>query len=82
MTLGEVIAFCERIATPGDTLLRQANGKPIEMSSLSARFHELIVAVCGKDAYQEYEWPSLHEVRSVRLAGLAGVSTISAVLMV
>jgi integrase len=65
MTLGEVIEFCERIATPGDTLLRQANGKPIEMSSLSARFHELIVAVCGRDAYRKYEWPSLHEVRSL-----------------
>jgi integrase len=65
MTLGEVIEFCERIATPGETLLRQINGKPIEMSSLSARFHELIVAVCGKDAYRKYEWPSLHEVRSL-----------------
>jgi integrase len=65
MTLGEVIEFCERIAKPGDTLLRQANGKPIEMSSLSARFHELIVAVCGKDAYKKFEWPSLHEVRSL-----------------
>lgn len=65
MTLGEVIEFCERIAVPGETLLRQANGKPIEMSSLSARFHELIVAVCGRDAYRKYEWPSLHEVRSL-----------------
>ncbi|MGQ3051099.1 MAG: tyrosine-type recombinase/integrase [Roseateles sp.] len=65
MTLGEVIEFCERIAKRGDTLLRQASGKPIEMSSLSARFHELIVAVCGEGAYQQYEWPSLHEVRSL-----------------
>jgi integrase len=65
MTLGEVIEFCERIAKPGETLLRQANGRPIEMSSLSARFHELIVAVCGPDAYRQYEWPSLHEVRSL-----------------
>jgi integrase len=65
MTLGEVIEFCERIAVPGETLLRQANGKPIEMSSLSARFHELIFAVCGPDAYRRFEWPSLHEVRSL-----------------
>lgn len=65
MTLGEVIEFCERIATPGPTLLRKANGRPIEMSSLSARFHELIVAVCGPDAYRRFEWPSLHEVRSL-----------------
>lgn len=65
MTLGEVIEFCERIAVPGETLLRQANGRPIEMSSLSARFRELIVAVCGRDAYKEYEWPSLHETRSL-----------------
>lgn len=35
------------------------------MSSLSARFRELIVAVCGADAYKEFEWPSLHEVRSL-----------------
>jgi integrase len=65
MTLGEVIELCRDIGAPGDTLLRQANGKPIEMSSLSARFHELIVAVCGKEAYKQYEWPSLHEVRSL-----------------
>lgn len=65
MTLGEVIEFCERIAKPGETLLRQANGRPIEMSSLSARFHELIVVVCGPNAYRRFEWPSLHEVRSL-----------------
>lgn len=65
MTLGEVIEFCRTIGKPGDTLLRQANGRPIEMSSLSARFHELIEAVCAEDAYKKYEWPSLHEVRSL-----------------
>lgn len=65
MTLGEVIEFCERIGKPGDTLLRQGNGRPIEMSSLSARFHENIVAVCGESAYRQFEWPSLHEVRSL-----------------
>jgi integrase len=65
MTLGEVIEHCRCIGAPGDTLLRKAGGGPIEMSSLSARFRELIVAVCGPDAYKQYEWPSLHEVRSL-----------------
>jgi enterobacteria phage integrase len=65
MTLGEVIELCRTIGKPGDNLLRQANGQPIEMSSLSARFRQHIVAVCGPDAYQRFEWPSLHEVRSL-----------------
>lgn len=65
MTLGEVIELCHDIGVPGDTLLRKANGKPIEMSSLSARFREHIVSVCGEDAYKRFEWPSLHEVRSL-----------------
>jgi integrase len=65
MTLGEVIELCRGIGAPGDTLLRKSNGKPIEMSSLSARFRGLIVKACGPDAYQQYEWPSLHEVRSL-----------------
>lgn len=65
MTLGEVIELCRSVGKPGDTLLRQANGRPIEMSSLSARFREHITAVAGPDAYQQFEWPSLHEVRSL-----------------
>lgn len=65
LTLGQVIELCKTAGKPGATMLRQANGRPIEMSSLSARFRELIVSVCGQDAYQEYEWPSLHEVRSL-----------------
>lgn len=65
MTLGEVIELCRTIGAPGETLLRKSNGKPIEMSSLSARFRQHIVAVCGPDAYQQYEWPSLHEARSL-----------------
>jgi len=65
MTLGEVIELCRGIGAPGPNLLRKAGGGPIEMSSLSARFHELIVTVCGPDAYQQFEWPSLHEVRSL-----------------
>lgn len=65
MTLGEVIEHCRGIGAPGDALLRKANGNPIEMSSLSARFRELIVKACGPDAYKQFEWPSLHEVRSL-----------------
>lgn len=65
MTLGDVIEHCRTIGKPGEHMLRQANGRPIEMSSLTARFHEAIVAVCGEDAYKQFEWPSLHEVRSL-----------------
>jgi len=65
MTLGQVIELCKTAGKPGDNLLRQANGRPIEMSSLSTRFRQLIVAVCGPDAYRRFEWPSLHEVRSL-----------------
>lgn len=65
MTLGEVLELCRGLGAPGETLLRKSNGKPIEMSSLSARFRQHIVAVCGPDAYQQYEWPSLHEARSL-----------------
>lgn len=65
MTLGEVIEHCRTIGKPGPTLLRQAGGGAIEMPSLSARFHQCIVAVEGDGAYRQYEWPSLHEVRSL-----------------
>lgn len=65
MTLGDVIELCRTIGAPGETMLRKTSGGPIEMSSLSARFRQHIVAVCGKDAYQRFEWPSLHEVRSL-----------------
>lgn len=65
MTLGEVIELCRLAGKPGPTMLRQANGKPINMSSLSARFRQVIVEVCGKDAYKQFEWPSLHETRSL-----------------
>lgn len=65
MTLGEVIELCRGIGAPGEYLLRKQGGGRIEESSLSARFREHIVAVCGPDAYQRFEWPSLHEVRSL-----------------
>lgn len=65
MTLGDVIEHCRTIGKPGPTLLRKAGGGAIEASSLSARFHECIVAVEGAGAHQQYEWPSLHEVRSL-----------------
>lgn len=65
LTLGDIIEHCRTIGAPGATLLRKAGGGPIEMSSLSARFHEHILSVAGPDAYKQYEWPSLHEVRSL-----------------
>jgi integrase len=65
MSLKDVIEYCRDIAADGPTLLRKANGGAIEMSSLSARFREQIVAVVPPDAYKQYEWPSLHEVRSL-----------------
>lgn len=65
MTLADVIEHCRTVGKPGDNMLRQSNGRAIELSSLTARFHECIVAVCGEDAYSQFEWPSLHEVRSL-----------------
>lgn len=65
MTVGDVIEFCRSYGRPGPTLLRTAGGRPIEMSSLSARFHEHMVSMLGAAAYQQYEWPSLHECRSL-----------------
>ncbi|PTT91201.1 hypothetical protein DBR42_04360 [Pelomonas sp. HMWF004] len=65
MTLGEVIEHCRTVGAPGPTLLRKVGGGRIEMSSLSARFHEGIVAVLGAGAHKQFEWPSLHEVRSL-----------------
>lgn len=65
LTLGDVIELCRGIGAPGEYLLRKQGGGRIEESSLSARFREHIVAVCGEGAYQRFEWPSLHEVRSL-----------------
>lgn len=65
MTVGDVIEHCRASAKPGATLLRTAGGGPIEMSSLSARFHEHIVTVKGPGAHARFEWPSLHEARSL-----------------
>lgn len=65
MTLADVVEHCRHSAKPGATLLRKAGGGPIEESSLSARFHEHIVAVLGPNAHRRFCWPSLHEVRSL-----------------
>jgi integrase len=75
MSVGDVIEHCRASAKPGPTLLRKAGGGAIEQSSLSARFHEHIVAVLGDKAHQLHEWPSLHEVRSLsaRLVHAQGV---------
>lgn len=65
MTVGDVIEHCRQSAKPGATLLRQANGRPIEASSLSARFCEHIKTVLGDADPGTYRRPSLHEVRSL-----------------
>ena len=65
MTLADVIEHCRGSASPGGNLLRKAGGGAIEQSSLSARFHEHIVAVLPVGAHQCHEWPSLHEIRSL-----------------
>lgn len=65
MTVGDVIEHCLASAKPGPNLLRKSGGGAIELSSLSARFHECIAAVLGEDAYDTHEWPSLHECRSL-----------------
>jgi integrase len=65
MSVGEVIEQCRGSAKPGPTLLRQANGRPIEMSSLSARFCEHIKVVLGDGDPWTHKRPSLHETRSL-----------------
>ena len=65
MTVGDVIEHCRQSAKAGPTLLRKANGKPIEMSSLSARFCEHIKAVLGDKDPGMHRRPSLHETRSL-----------------
>lgn len=65
MTLGDVIDLCKTCGAPGPTLLRTMGGGAIELSSLSARFNELIRKVLGEAAHKFREWPSLHEVRSL-----------------
>jgi len=65
MTLGDVIEHCRHSAKPGPTLLRQANGRAIEDSSLSTRFCETIRAVLGDSDPGTYKRPSLHEARSL-----------------
>lgn len=76
MTVAEVIEVCRTHAPAGPTLLRKHNGKPIELSSLSARFHEVIKTACPGD-YADGEWPSLHEARSLseRLYRRQGINT-------
>jgi integrase len=65
MTLRDVIAFCRTCGRPGDTLIRQANGRAVEVSSLSARFGEVIQVVLGDADPGPRRRPSLHEVRSL-----------------
>ena len=72
MTVGDVIEHCRESGQPGPTLLRQANGRPIEMSSLSARFCDHIKAVLGPDDPGTHRRPSLHETRSLSARSYVG----------
>ena len=65
LTVGEVIEICRELGGSGETLLRKANGRPIELSSLSTRFAECIAAVMGDEDPGAHVRPSLHEVRSL-----------------
>lgn len=65
MSLGDVVDVCSKYGKPGATLIRKNNGKEIELSSLTARFSELIVSVCEPGEYESGERPSLHELRSL-----------------
>ena len=65
LTVGGVIEYCREVGKPGDTMLRTAGGRAIKLSSLSARFAECIRAVVGEGVYEDDEWPSLHEARSL-----------------
>lgn len=77
ISLGEVIELCRHYSKAGPTLLRRNDGRPIELSSLSTRFNEVIRSLLGPQAYAEREWPSLHEVRSLseRLYRSQGIQT-------
>lgn len=65
MTVGDVIEHYRQSGKPGPTLLRKANGRPIEMSSLSARFCQHIKVVLGDKDPGTHKRPSLHETRSL-----------------
>lgn len=58
------------------TMTAARDGKAIELSSLSTRFHEVIKVACP-GAYADGEWPSLHEARSLseRLYRAQGINT-------
>jgi enterobacteria phage integrase len=77
MTLGEVIERSKRSAPKGETILRQANGNALELSSLSIRFCECLKSVSDEDTFPEGTRPSLHEIRSLsaRLYTKQGLDT-------
>lgn len=65
ITLEEAVKLCADSAVEGQTLLRKANGSPLDESSLSIRFAQCIREVSEEEDYSNGEWPSLHEVRSL-----------------
>jgi len=65
MSLADVVELCRTYAKEGEYLLRKNDGGPIELSSLSTRFNELIRKHLGAKFYRDREWPSFHEQRSL-----------------
>ena len=65
MTLGDIVERSKRYAPKGETLIRKADGQPLELSSLSIRFCECLRAVSEDNEFPEGSRPSLHEIRSL-----------------
>lgn len=65
LSLCDVIDVCRAYAPNPDFLLRKSNGEGLELSSLSGRFHELIVWVYRDHGLKTHQYPSLHELRSL-----------------
>jgi integrase len=65
MTLEDVIEYSKTVGAAGPNLIRKKNGGAVEVSSLSARFGEVLVSVLGENDPGPRARPSLHEVRSL-----------------
>ena len=65
LTVGDVITLCKTCGKPGPTLLRKQGGGPIEVSSLSTRFAEVLKGVLGVNTPAVNVRPTLHEARSL-----------------
>ena len=77
LSIGDVIDQCDGYARKGKTLLRQSNGQPLVVNSLSARFHQVLITALGGRWNRPGTPPSLHECRSLseRLYRPQGIDT-------